>query len=79
LFRETVTIQNVADSTQNRDILLKAEVLRAPLFQVTPESGKLHFGVVTARPAHTERIVVTNISQKTRKFEIVLLDRENSR
>jgi len=77
LFRETILVQNAADSTQNEEIVLKADVQRVATFAVVPGSGCLHFGsVAPGRSSAPHRVVVPNLSTKTRRFEVALKDRQ---
>eukprot|EP00698_Gefionella_okellyi_P011205 TRINITY_DN2946_c0_g1_i1.p1 TRINITY_DN2946_c0_g1~~TRINITY_DN2946_c0_g1_i1.p1 ORF type:complete len:2682 (+),score=550.34 TRINITY_DN2946_c0_g1_i1:90-8135(+) len=78
-FAEKLTVHNVCDPTQNVVIALKAEVVRAPSFSVTP-SGAVYFGTVVLTEASPPmQFVVKNISKKPRKYEILLNDREHAK
>ncbi|WVN85502.1 uncharacterized protein L203_100648 [Cryptococcus depauperatus CBS 7841] len=70
-YQETITVENVLDSWNDRALAVKASVRKVPAFQVDPQN--LDFGIVGQGTRKEQKsFIVTNISKHERTFIITV-------
>ena len=71
-YQESITVENLLDSVNNHNVVVKAAVRKSPIFTVEPRSIDLGSETSHSEAPSTRSFVVTNVSKVERTFVVAV-------